>query len=109
MGFVIRTGEDLVSTPDGVFRVSTVRRRPPSERWSKQLLDGIVGTPAVPVPGIGGRKVPTYAKKFSAAAQEKKTTEFAQQPPVEPPKVRNFKIMKEDVETWGATPNCPGC
>ena len=93
VGFVIRTGEDLVSTPNGVFRVSTVRRRPPAERWSKQLIDGIVGTPAIPVPGVAGRKLPTYAKKFSAAAGEKKATEFAQPPPAEEPKVRNFKIM----------------
>ena len=35
LGFVIRTGEDLVSTEQGVFRVSTVRRRPVDGRWSK--------------------------------------------------------------------------
>ena len=34
VGFVIRSGESLVATKDGVFRVTSIRRRPSSERWS---------------------------------------------------------------------------
>ena len=97
VGFVIRTGEDLVSTPNGVFRVSTVRRRPADERWSKQLLDGIVGTPAIPVPGVAGRKVPTYAKKFSTTAPEKKPSDFMPPEEAEAPRARTWKILKEDI------------
>ena len=51
VGFVIRSGESLIATPDGVFRVSDVRRRPLDARWSTNMLDRIVGTPETPVPG----------------------------------------------------------
>ena len=112
VGFVIRTGEDLVWTPNGVFRVSTVRRRPADERWSKQLLDGIVGTPATPVPGVAGRKVPTYAKKFSTKDPEKKPSDFMPPEETEAPRARTWKILKEDIigkDGIGPTPGCPGC
>ena len=65
LGFNIRTGEDLISAEQGVFRVSTVRRRPAGERWSKRLLDNIMGTPEIPVPSTHGRRMPAYAKKFA--------------------------------------------
>ena len=43
IGFNIRTGVDLIATDQGVFKVSTVRRRPSGERWSKDLLDKVHG------------------------------------------------------------------
>ena len=92
VGFNIRTGEDLVSTDRGVFRVSTVRRRPVEERWSKELLDGIVGTPAVPVAGVAGRRMPAYAKKFDG--DMKKPPEFVTQPEEEAPQTRTWAILK---------------
>ena len=79
VGFNIRTGEDLVSIDRGVFRVSTVLRKPVGERWSKQLLDCIVGTPAIPVVGGTGRQMPAYAKRFDNNAV-RKAPEFVEQP-----------------------------
>jgi hypothetical protein len=108
VGFNIRTGEDLVSTDRGVFRVSTVRRRPANERWSKVLLDGIVGTPAIPVPGAQNRKMPAYAKKFARDGQGKPDPSFVPQPEPDTT-VRTWKIMKADIETHGPSPGCPGC
>ena len=58
VGFIIRSGESLVATKDGVFKVSTLRRRPLSERWSREMIDHIVGTPETPVPGVASRKPP---------------------------------------------------
>ena len=70
VGFVIRSGEDLVATPDGVFKVSTVRRRPRNERWSKAMIDKIAGTPAQPVPGSTSRKSPAYARRFARTREK---------------------------------------
>ncbi len=64
LGFVTRSGEHLVGTERGVFRVSTVMRRPAGKRWSMELLNKIGGTPELPVPGAPGRRIPAYAKKF---------------------------------------------
>ena len=106
VGFNIRTGEDLVSTDRGVFRVSTIRRKPVGERWSKQLLDGIVGTPAIPVVGSTGRRMPAYAKRFDNNTV-RKAPEFVEQPEVEAPQDRTWKILKADAQTHGGTPGCP--
>jgi hypothetical protein len=108
LGFNIRTGEDLASTDRGVFRVSTVRRKPVDERWSKQLLDGIVGSPAIPIVGSAGRRMPAYAKKFNGNP-EKIPTEYAEQPVPEPPTSRTWRILKQDIDTHGPSPQCPGC
>ena len=108
VGFNIGTGEDLVSTDRGVFRVSTVRRKPVDERWSKQLLDGIVGSPAVPIVGIVSRRMPAYAKMFDNNPA-KKPTEYAEQPMAEPPTSTTWSIMKKDIDTHGPSVQCPGC
>ena len=42
----------LAAGEDGsVLRVRAVKRLPPSERWSKELIDRIKGTPWAPVDG----------------------------------------------------------
>ena len=108
VGCNIRTGEDLVSTDRGVFRVSTVRRRPIEERWSKELLDGIVGTPAAPVAGVEGRQMPACAKKFDGNTM-RKAPAFVKQPEEDTPQTRTWPIPKTDVTTHGPTLGCPGC
>ena len=107
LGFNIRTGEAFVSTDRGVFRVSTVRRKPVGERWSKQLLGGIAGTPAMPVVGGTGRRMPAYAKRFDNNAVQK-APEFVEQLDEEIPQARIWKIMTADIEAHGASPGCPG-
>ena len=88
--------------------MSTARRKPVGERWSKQLLDGIVGTPAIPVAGAAGRLMPAYAKKSDGDAV-RRTPEFVEQPEAEAPQTRTWSIMKTDVTTQGPSPGCPGC
>ena len=101
LGFVVRSGEDLVATKDGVFKVSTTRRKPLEERWSRDLLDGIVGTPAIPVPGTENRRIPAYAKKFSEDNKEKSDNPtFIPQPEVDKV-IRKFRILKSDIQEHG--------
>ena len=105
VGFVMRTGAHLVGTPKGVFRVSTVRRRPASDRWSSEMLKSISGSPKEPVPGVGSRRIPAFARKFELPQVAK---EFVQMlvPEVE---VRGAYIYRSDLEAHGPTPGCPGC
>ena len=70
-------------------------------------MDGIVGTPAIPVPGAQNRKMPAYAKKFARDGQGKPDPSFVPQPGPDTP-VRTWKIMKADIETHGPSPGCPG-
>ncbi len=57
--------------------------------------DGIVGTPAVPVAGVAGRRMPAYAKKFDGDV--KQPPEFVTQPEEEAPQTRTWAILKTDV------------
>ena len=38
VGFIMRTGEHLVATTRGVFRVSTVMRRASDKIWSAEIM-----------------------------------------------------------------------
>ena len=103
----MRSGEHLVATKAGVFRVSTVMRRSPDKRWSADLVSQMGGSPSIPVPGAVGRRIPAFAKKLEDTEGEKVV--FAPAREEAEPEVRVAKIYKEDVEEHGPTPNCPGC
>ena len=106
LGFIMRSGEHLVGTNRGTFRVSTAMRRSADKRWSAELVDALKGSPAHPVPGAQGRRVPAYAKKF-----EEETKESAVFIPVseQEQEVRAAYIYKEDINKHGPTPGCAGC
>ena len=106
VGFVMRSGEHLVATEKGVFKVSTVLRRAADKRWSAELIGKIGGSPQNPVPGMNSRKIPAFARKY-----ESEKTEQAVYVPVsqEAQEVRAAYIYKADVDKHGATPKCPGC
>ncbi len=106
VGFVMRSGEHLVATDKGVFRVSTVMRRPPGRRWSAELIKKIAGSPKDPVPGSTLRRIPAFAKKNES--EDMKEPNFMPPPETEPD-VRAAYIYKSDVDKHGATPGCPGC
>ncbi len=106
LGFVMRSGEHLVGTAKGVFRVSTVMRRPEDRRWSKDLLKQIGGSPEDPVPGAKGRRIPAFAKRYEDTSTDKAVFIPSRSPEVE---VRVAYIYREDVEKHGPTPGCPGC
>ena len=61
LGFVMRSGEHLVGTSQGVFKVSAIMRRSSDRRWSRELIDGVVGTPEERVPGQGSRRLQAFA------------------------------------------------
>ena len=52
VGFVMRSGEHLIATEKGVFKVTTVLRRVADKRWSADLVIKIGGSPPrTPLPG----------------------------------------------------------
>ena len=107
VGFMMRSGEHLVGTAKGVFRVSTVMRRTADKRWSAELIKGIAGSPEEPVPGSSqGRRIPAFAKKFEDPAPDKAVYVPIQEPETE---VRTAYIYKKDIDEHGPTDKCPGC
>ncbi len=106
LGSLIRSGEHLVGTADGVYTVSQIMRCSEDKKWSSELVDGLKGTPREPVPG-SGRKLHAYAK--SKEDTEVNPPKFEPRGFDELPEVRVFQINRKDLEQNGGTPGCPGC
>ena len=107
VGCTIRSGEHLVATPDGVFKVASVMRKPEDARWSKELIMGMKGSPKEPIPGSGSTRIVAYSKHRED--KEKTQPEFQPRQIGEDPEIRKTYIYKSDIEKMGATEGCPGC
>ena len=108
VGITMRTGEHLVATCQGEFRVSAIMRRPADQRWSEELVKSMKGTPEEPLPGSNSRRIPAFANKYKEANLEK--IAYAPMPATEEEQdPRRAKIQKEDIETYGPSEKCPGC
>ena len=59
----VRSGEHLVATSSGVYKVETVMRRGDDEKWSNELVKAIKGDPQQPVPGSNSHKAIAYSRK----------------------------------------------
>ena len=59
-GVVSRSGEHTVATAEGIFKVSTIKRRPADQRWSFEMLQIIVGSLQEPTPGSGMRRIQAH-------------------------------------------------
>ena len=108
LGSTIRDGMHLIGTAAGVFKVGTLKRKPDGEQWSADLVRNIVGSPQRPEPGSETRRVTTFAKKKLSGKPAQEDIRF--QPPTDViPEPRNAKLLKTDVEKYGASPGCPAC
>eukprot|EP00973_Karenia_brevis_P040696 5631595-Karenia_brevis.AAC.1 len=52
------SSDALIGTPEGVIRAWSVKRMSESDRWSKDKIDSMRGTPGQPDPNKGGIKIP---------------------------------------------------
>ena len=66
LGFDMRTGEHMVGTSVGVFRVATVKRKPIDARWSADKVAALQGSPKQPVPNQASQRAPAYSRKYEA-------------------------------------------
>ena len=108
IGTTIRDGMSLIGTTGGVYKVGVIKRKPDGEQWSQDMVKNIVGSPQQPQPGVGTRRITTFAKKKLEVETAGLPVQF--QPPTDaPPVPRNVRILKIDVDKHGPTPGCPGC
>ena len=108
VGCTIRSGEHLVATEKGVFKVSSVVRKPEDRRWSSEAIKSIKGSPKEPVPGSGSSRLIAYSKHRSDH-EVRQPGYLPARSENEEPEVRANYIFKRDVEKHGATAGCPGC
>ena len=106
VGSAVRTGEHLVATSRGAFRVSTVMRRPSGQCSSETIIQDITGSLEVPIPGMSGRCIPAHAKQYQQTQSEQAVHLHMQDPDGDP---RKAKVHTIDVDEHGPTEQCPGC
>ena len=58
MGHARDSNEMLIGTPMGVIRCYACRRMPETERWDKEAIIGMKGTPQKPNPRKMGMSIP---------------------------------------------------
>ena len=59
LGLTDRSDEIIVHCSEGVRKARTIRRRPEEERWRKEALLAVQGTPLQPNPGAGDVRIHT--------------------------------------------------
>ena len=107
LGCTVRSGEHLIGTTRGVYKVSSVMRRAEDKRWSSEMIKGIQGSPMEPVPGSGTSRITAFAKTKERI--EGHEVRYAAPPDREEPEIRTTYIFKRDIEKYGQTEGCPGC
>ena len=109
LGSDIRTGADIVATPSGVFHSGKVVRKSPGERWSRQAIDAVVGCPQEPVPGRGGRDIPSFVRPELKGDEKIRPPRDTVPADMDDYRVLPMFVRKADVHAFGRTPGCPGC
>ena len=107
LGIREESDELFVGTPDGVYKVRNVRRKPMSQRWDKKFMLSIRGKPWSPNPSeeesdvLPGPVVVHRAQNDGLPVPIPPT-------PIDPVP-RRLYILRRDLEKHGFTPGCLGC
>ncbi len=98
--------EHHIGTAAGVIKSYTIERKPLEDRWSKEAVEAIVGTPWRPQPTPADTIVPRVLPPLPADKQ------LRNHPRPREPEVRaplRPRISKHDLTRWGFTEGCLRC
>ena len=113
LGLADRSDEILVYGDEGVRKARTIRRRPEEERWRKDALMAVRGTPLQPNPGANDVRIHTCMNPGLAQQSTMGEPVTRQELRKELGETRRFQLLRRDVraaaKVIGYTPNCPGC
>ena len=73
----IESGEKIVATTEGVYRVGGVLRCAADQRWSADMMGKFDGSLSEPKPGSGSDKIPTYPKPGSERPSSRREVQDA--------------------------------
>ena len=104
LGILRDSNEYIVAGSDGAaVRARTLRRMRPDNRWSREAIDGIKGTPWAPVNGAKEEEVPTVH-----IPREVHREDVPEPPMPKAPQIRRMKIPREAYLRFGRA-GCKGC
>ena len=109
MGTNDGSAETVVLTPTGLVRCRTIRRKPPSERWSLRLLDIIDVTELQPSNVDPNRMKIGIRAPIVVEPVDGEPTAYPPAPDFQPRVPRKQRLLRTDFAEHGFTPGCPGC
>ncbi len=62
MGLSLRANEHIIGIPDGTIRANTINIMHEGERWCKEMIKSVRGTPAQPNPDMPGFRIPVRVR-----------------------------------------------
>ena len=108
-----RSDEILVWSGEGIRKARTVRRRPEGERWRKEELLAVRGTPLQPNPGTDDIRIST--KMVPGLASEEvlgdpiTKQDVAREVGEQRPFYMTRAAVREAAKTIGYSEDCAGC
>ena len=104
LGLREESGEWIVGTKEGVIKCRTLREvELESDRWDKQLIASLKGTPWEPIPGREDIEITTRPTPVGEAIPR------FEEPADADDTVKRMRIYRRDVMKYTATPECKGC
>ena len=107
LGLRLESGEKLVGTHEGVFKVRSIRRKVESERWDAKQHDMLTCLPWKPYSSTDDDAI--LVKPPIPSTVELPMGESRQVRRDEDRVPRSFTIQKRDLVNFGYTPACMGC
>ena len=98
--------EHHIGTAAGVTKSYTIERKPLEDRWSKEAVEAIVGTPWRPQPAPDDTTAPRVLPPLPADQQLRNQLR-PREPEVRAP--LRPRISKHDLTRWGFTEGCQRC
>lgn len=105
LGPATGSSETLIGTLEEIVRASSVKRHDPSQRWDKEMVNGMQGAPQQPDPSKPGLRIPVRIRMDPPA--EVDMPELRQQREEYTPKWACIKTRRP--EESGYTEDCEGC
>ena len=105
LGHNRESNEILIGTAEGVVRAFAVIRKQEGQRWDKERIKGMRGTPQQPDPRRGGMRIPLRITFDEPSTEKEEETTLPKKEAVP----RRMKINEQDYEEHGFTEGCEGC
>ena len=105
LGHARGSNEVIVGTGQGVVRAFSVKRFPEDERWNKDDIENMQGTPQRPNPAKPGLNIPI---KVNFDPPEEADV-IPSRPLREETQARRMRITGAMLDQYGYTDNCEGC
>ena len=117
IGVSERTEEILIGTRNGVVKCRIVERLGAKERWNKDAVLGMVGTPWEPVPGKNDQHIPVDIAEDGENMGSESENEEIQPERIDDElaeqgyksNVDKFHVSRKAIMRFGETKGCPAC